>query len=65
MIISQIREVRNTFKAFLAAQSALTEDLVKWSCRIDNEAIHQTFSYLAELTALWSDVQKDFVGKSV
>ena len=62
MVISQIREVRTAFKAFLSAQAILSEDLLKWSCTIDNEAIHQTFAYLNELSSLWTDVQKDYVG---
>lgn len=63
MVISQLREVRTTFKAFVAAQVTLSEDLVKWSSTIENNSIHSTFLGLAELNSLWTEAQKDLVGK--
>ena len=63
MIISQVREVRTAFKAFVAAQTTLSDDLVKWASDNENLAIKEAFSQILELNLLWSDVQKEFSGK--
>ena len=62
MIISQLREVRTSFKAFAHAQSQASEDILKWSTSHENRAIAETFGYLAELSLLWTEVQREFSG---
>nr|XP_045596603.1 uncharacterized protein LOC123757189 [Procambarus clarkii] len=61
MVISQLGEVRTSFKAFSQAQATASEDLLSWSGGShENRAIEETFAHLAELTLLWSEVQRDF-----
>ncbi|KAK7069445.1 hypothetical protein SK128_028058, partial [Halocaridina rubra] len=60
MIISQLGDVRTSFKAFTVAQGQTSEDALKWAACHENRAIGETFSYLSELALLWTDVQKDF-----
>lgn len=68
MVISQLGEVRTTFKAFALAQATAAEDLLRWAGGSsggsqENRAIEETFAHLAELSVLWSEVQKDFAGE--
>lgn len=63
MVISQLRDVRSTAKAFATAQNTASRDLLKWSLNEENFAIQDTFAQLSELNALWTDVQKDFTGE--
>lgn len=61
MVISQLGEVRSSFKAFSQAQATASEDLLSWSGGShENRAIEETFAHLAELSLLWSEVQRDF-----
>ncbi|XP_042235759.1 myosin tail region-interacting protein MTI1-like [Homarus americanus] len=61
MVISQLGEVRTSFKAFALAQATASEDLLSWSGGShENRAIEETFTHLAELSLLWSEVQRDF-----
>jgi len=63
MVISQLRDVRSTAKAFATAQNTASHDMLKWSSSEENPAIQDTFAQLSELNALWTDVQKDFTGE--
>lgn len=66
MVISQLGEVRSTFKSFAQAQTQSSEDLLQWAVGTrQNRAIEETVVYLAELAALWGEVQKDFAGESL
>ncbi|XP_050702337.1 protein enabled homolog [Eriocheir sinensis] len=72
MVISQLGEVRASFKAFALAQATAADDLLRWAGGgssgggggggggQENRAIEETFAHLAELSVLWSEVQKDF-----
>ncbi|XP_071519591.1 uncharacterized protein [Panulirus ornatus] len=61
MVISQLGEIRTSFKAFAQAQATASEDLLRWSGgNHENRAIEETFVHLAELSLLWSEVQRDF-----
>ena len=62
MIVSQIREVRTTFKAFMAAQMTLSDDLVKWSAENENIVIQDVLTQSSQLQLLWMDAQKEFSG---
>jgi len=63
MVISQLRDVRSTVKAFATAQNTASQDMLKWSSSEENHAIQDTFVQLTELNALWTAVQKDFAGE--
>lgn len=63
MVISELRDVRSTAKAFAVAQNTATQDMLKWSLTEENLAIQDTFVQLSELNALWTEVQKEFAGE--
>ena len=63
MVISQLRDVRSSAKAFAVAQNTAAQDMLKWSLSEENHAIQDTFVQLSELNALWTEVQKDFTGE--
>jgi hypothetical protein len=63
MVISELRDVRSTAKAFAAAQNTAAQDMLKWSLSEENPAIQDTFVHLSELNALWTEVQKEFTGE--
>jgi hypothetical protein len=63
MVISELRDVRSTAKAFAEAQYTAAQDMVKWSLTEENPAIRDTFVQLSELSALWTEVQKEFAGE--
>ncbi|XP_023722566.1 uncharacterized protein LOC111872682 isoform X2 [Cryptotermes secundus] len=60
MVISELRGVRSTAKAFAEAQCSAAQDMLKWSLTEENPAIRDTFFQLSELSALWTEVQKEF-----
>lgn len=60
MVISQLGEVRTSLKAFTQAQATASEDTMRWAAAHENRAIAETFSHLAELSLVWTDVQRDF-----
>lgn len=62
MVISELKDVRSSAKAFMVAQNTALLDLLKWATKDENRAIQETFTQLAELNALWTEVQKDFTG---
>lgn len=61
LVISELRDVRLAMKSFLTAQNAVAEDMVLWAQADENRVIQDVMTQLAELNALWTDVQKDFV----
>jgi hypothetical protein len=63
MVISELRDVRSTAKAFVVAQNTATQDMLKWSLNEENTAIRDTFVQLSELSVLWTQVQKEFAGE--
>jgi hypothetical protein len=63
MVISELRDVRSTAKAFAVAQYTAAQDILKWSLNEENPAIRDTFVQLSELSALWIEVQKEFAGE--
>lgn len=64
MVISQLGEVRSSLKALTQAQATASEDTMRWAAAHENRAIAETFSHLAELSLVWTDVQRDFAGLS-
>ncbi|XP_049805931.1 uncharacterized protein LOC126248692 [Schistocerca nitens] len=60
MVISELKAVRSTAKAFIVAQNTAVMELMKWASGDENEAIKNTFIYIAELNSLWTEVQKEF-----
>lgn len=65
MVISQLGEVRTSLKAFTQAQATASEDTMRWAAAHENRAIAETFSHLAELSLVWTDVQRDFAGMAL
>lgn len=49
---------------FQNSQTSAADDLLKWALRGENRAIKDAVSQLMELNMIWSDVQRDFLGKS-
>lgn len=62
MIISDIKDVRATCKKFTNAQKLAWDDMSKWASREKNMALQETFHYLSELSDLWYEVQREFIG---
>ncbi|XP_066995449.1 uncharacterized protein [Anabrus simplex] len=60
MVISQLQDTRASAKNFMLAQNTAARDLVKWSMNNENQVIQTTFTQLAELNVLWTEVQKEF-----
>ncbi|XP_046406585.1 uncharacterized protein LOC124171458 [Ischnura elegans] len=60
MVISQLKDVRSSAKAFMMAQNTAMQDLLKWSLTCENLAFKDVFMQLNELNTLWSEAQKDF-----
>lgn len=63
LIISGIREARSAAKHFADAQETVWKDLSKWASKERNIAIRESFTYMSELSRLWTEVQHDFIGK--
>ncbi|XP_037091082.1 uncharacterized protein LOC119111374 [Pollicipes pollicipes] len=60
MLISELRMARAAHRGLVSAQARVAQDMVKWSLRDENRAIQQTVQLLAELTAVYADVQNEF-----
>lgn len=60
LAISELKEVRNTAKAFMSAQLSASNELLQWAQAGENAAIQDTFMFLNELNSLWTDTQRDF-----
>lgn len=61
MIVSDLKDVRSTAKAFMEAQDTAWRDLIKWSSKEKNSAIHESFTHFIELSYLWTEVQTEFL----
>lgn len=60
VLISEVKDMRITAKAFMNAQSAASQDLLKWVANEENRALQDVVSQLAELNLVWTEVQRDF-----
>lgn len=60
LVISELKEMRTTAKAFISAQHAASMELLQWAHAGENRAIQDTFVFLSELNSLWTDTQKEF-----
>ncbi|XP_071438716.1 uncharacterized protein [Hetaerina americana] len=60
MVISQLKDVRSSAKAFMMAQNTAVQDLLKWSSNCENRAFQDVFIQLNELNTLWAEAQRDF-----
>ena len=54
MVISQLKEVRNTAKAFSSSQTSAIQDLMKWSFKDENIAIQDALSQVRDLFSIWT-----------
>ena len=55
--------MRAAQRGLVAAQGRVAQDLVRWSLRDENRAVQETAQLLAELTAVFADVQTEFNGE--
>lgn len=62
VLIGQLGDMRTTCKGFIGAQQTAADDLIRWTNDSDNRAMQDVCAYLAELSLLWTEVQKDFAG---
>ncbi|XP_043203611.1 eukaryotic translation initiation factor 3 subunit A-like isoform X1 [Amphibalanus amphitrite] len=60
LLISELRTVRAAQRGLVAAQNRAAQDLVRWSLRDENRAVQEVAQLLAELTAIYADVQTEF-----
>ncbi|XP_041367266.1 uncharacterized protein LOC121381916 [Gigantopelta aegis] len=61
VLISEVKDMRNTAKAFLNAQNAASQDFLKWASNEENRAIQDVANQLAELNLAWSEIQREFI----
>ncbi|RUS77157.1 hypothetical protein EGW08_015080 [Elysia chlorotica] len=60
LLLSEVKDMRNTAKAYTNAQNAVAQDLLKWAVHEDNRALQDVVNQLAELNLLWTEVQHEF-----
>ncbi|XP_076471005.1 uncharacterized protein LOC143300942 [Babylonia areolata] len=60
VLISEVKDMRTTAKAFMNAQSAASQDLLKWAANEENRALQDVANQLAELNLVWTEVQREF-----
>jgi len=61
MVISQVKEVRETAKAFAKSQTSAIQDLVAWSAKTEQKILRDTMAQVCELFTLWNEVQVDLI----
>ncbi|XP_064601843.1 uncharacterized protein LOC135467871 [Liolophura sinensis] len=59
VLISEVRDMRNTAKAFMTAQNSAAQYMLKWAENEENRAVQDVVAQLAELNLVWTEVQKD------
>ncbi|XP_013396067.1 uncharacterized protein LOC106163101 [Lingula anatina] len=60
LLISEMKDVRNSSKNFMNAQTTASQYLTKWAAREDNRAIQDVSSQMEELNMLWTEAQREF-----
>ncbi|XP_025085604.1 uncharacterized protein LOC112559005 [Pomacea canaliculata] len=60
VLISEVKDMRTTAKAFMNAQSSASQDLLKWATNEENRALQDVANQLAELNLVWTEVQREF-----
>ncbi|XP_074660736.1 uncharacterized protein LOC141913171 [Tubulanus polymorphus] len=60
MVISEEKDIRNTSKAFMAAQNSAAQYMMKWALQEDDRAIQDVVCQMGELNILWTEVQREF-----
>ena len=60
VLLSEVKDMRNTAKTFMNAQNAVSQDFLKWAVNEDNRAVQDVAHQLAELNLLWTEVQREF-----
>lgn len=61
IIISDLKEVRSTAKAFMLAQQTAWRDMAKWASKEHNNTINNSLTHFIQLSDLWTDVQSEFL----
>ncbi|KAH9519350.1 hypothetical protein Btru_075313 [Bulinus truncatus] len=60
VLLSEVKDMRNTAKAFMNVQNTVSQDLLKWAINEENRALQDVANQLAELNLLWTEVQREF-----
>ncbi|BFZ15828.1 hypothetical protein BsWGS_18867 [Bradybaena similaris] len=60
VLLSEVKDMRNTARAFMNAQNAVSQDFLKWAVNEENRALQDVANQLAELNLLWTEVQREF-----
>ncbi|RZF31929.1 hypothetical protein LSTR_LSTR011526 [Laodelphax striatellus] len=61
LIISDLKQVKVTAKAYMEAQETAMKDMAKWASKEHNKAIFGSFNHILQLSKLWTEVQTDFL----
>lgn len=59
VLLSEVKDMRNTAKAFMNAQNAVSQDFLKWAVNEENRALQDVANQLAELNLLWTEIQRE------
>ncbi|KAI8783690.1 arp2/3 complex-activating protein rickA isoform X2, partial [Biomphalaria glabrata] len=60
VLLSEVKDMRNTAKSFMNVQNAVSQDFLKWAISEENRALQDVANQLAELNLLWTEVQREF-----
>ncbi|XP_005110353.1 arp2/3 complex-activating protein rickA isoform X2 [Aplysia californica] len=60
VLLSEVKDMRNTAKAFMNAQNTVSQDFLKWAVNEENRAVQDVANQLAELNLLWTEIQREF-----
>ncbi|KAK6183969.1 hypothetical protein SNE40_002287 [Patella caerulea] len=60
VLISELKDMRNSQKAYANAQTSACQDFLKWSTNAENRALQDVANQLSELNTLWTEVQREF-----
>lgn len=60
VMISELKNVRNSMKTQITAQTSASQDILRWAASEENRAIQDVCNHVAELNLQWSEVQGEF-----
>lgn len=61
VLVSDIKDIKSCARAFMNAQQIAAQDMTRWAVHQENRAIQDVITNIADLFALWTDVQKTFI----
>lgn len=60
VMISELKNVRNSIKTQVTAQNSASQDMLRWSASEENRAIQDVCNHVSELNIQWTEVQREF-----